>query len=75
MAELLPPDFSGETDCEDQGFSLISDGCPSHKIAFTKRQSPSNARLKDGGPWYWYCAECPGYFGEVAHGDIHRPVK
>jgi hypothetical protein len=61
--------------CEDQGFSLISDGCllcierwedgkPVHP-QFIKQRSPSNAQMKNGGPLYWVCPICHGYYGEV----------
>lgn len=77
---LPPPDLGCETDCEDQGMTLIKDGCFTcpPKIVhvgnnfgklirpkFTKRQSPGNSSLKGGGPWYWYCEGCKGYFGEA----------
>ena len=60
--------------CEDQGFTKIEDGChfcppleynPLRRRPFVKQQSPSNANLKGGGPLYWYCNTCKGYFGEV----------
>lgn len=69
-----------ENDCEDQGFSRISDGClkfecqtwqgignrarPVHP-KFIKQRSPSNASLPGGGPLYWVCSKCGGYYGEV----------
>jgi hypothetical protein len=67
-----------ENDCEDQGFSLISDGClscvvwvglgnrakPTHP-QFIQQRSPSNASLPDGGPLYYVCPKCKGYYGEV----------
>jgi hypothetical protein len=66
--------------CEDQGFSPISAGCLRWKCQtwerrngkdvvvhpqFIKQKSPSNASLRDGGPWYWVCPKCNGYYGEV----------
>lgn len=69
-----------ENDCEDQGFTRISDGCFNFKCQtweglgnnakpvrpkFVKRKSPSNALLPGGGPLYWVCPSCGGYFGEV----------
>ena len=69
-----------ETDCEDQGMTRIADGCfrcPAKVVEigdgfgklirrkFTKRQSPGNASMRNGGPWYWYCEGCKGYYGEA----------
>jgi len=57
---------------QDQGFTLISEGCyvcprnaDGTRPQFIKRKSPGNASLKDGGPLYWVCPICKGYYGEV----------
>lgn len=68
-------------DCEDQGFTKISDGCYNWKCLtwrrlpngkevsvrpkFIKQKSPSNASMRNGGPLYWVCPKCGGYYGEV----------
>lgn len=57
--------YGGDDDCEDQGFTRLEDGCPACRMHFVKRKSPSNASMTRGGPWYWYCEGCKGYFGEV----------
>jgi hypothetical protein len=65
-----------ENDCEDQGFTRIEDGCFACLPTFDKKgqpvrpkliqqKSPSNASLAGGGPLYWVCSKCGGYYGEV----------
>lgn len=63
-----------ENDCEDQGFTRIKDGCfrcltivrgKPVRRQFVKRKSPSNSSLPNGGPLYWFCEGCNGYYGEV----------
>ena len=69
-----------ENDCEDQGFSNISEGCLNFKCQtwsgygnnakpvhpkLIQQKSPSNASLKGGGPLYWVCPKCGSYYGEV----------
>lgn len=63
-----------ENDCEDQGFSRIEDGCLACLPEFVggkpiypklvRQKSPSNSSLRGGGPLYWVCPKCGGYYGE-----------
>ncbi len=52
-----------ENDCEDQGFSLLSDGCMRCKVQLEKTE-----RL---GSWWWMCPRCHGSYGQVDTGTIH----
>lgn len=52
-----------ENDCEDQGFSRISDGCTQcrssgRRIALGRRQTI-------GGRWGWQCPQCKGWYGDA----------
>jgi hypothetical protein len=55
---LAPPDFSGETDCEDQGFSRIEDGCLACLPSFPDGKTPVYPKLvkrRRLGKTWWYC--------------------
>jgi hypothetical protein len=77
---MIPIEEDGE-----QGFSLVSDGCltcvlgfdakgkPLHP-QFIKQRSPSNASLPRGGPLYWVCPNCHGYYGEVQR-ERHKSAR
>jgi hypothetical protein len=65
---LPPPDLGVETDCEDQGFSLLSDGCLACLPSFPdgkKSVYPALVKRQVNGTWWWYCPNGHGSYGAV----------
>jgi antirestriction protein len=61
-----------DNDCEDQGFSLISEGCfCCLPFAFLdgKPVRQQLERFERNGIWYWRCPKCEGYYGECSEAD------
>lgn len=61
-----------ENDCEDQGFSRISDGCLLFKCQTWKglgnSAKPVHPKLEKRerlGKWWWTCPKCGGSYGEA----------
>lgn len=54
-----------DNDCEDQGFTLISEGC-FHCLPTFKDNKPVRTplvRVERYGHPYWQCPKCLGYYG------------
>lgn len=68
------PSLLPDTDCEDQGFSLLSDGCLACLPEFVndKPVYPALVKRNVNGRWYWYCPRqnSHGSYGEVQPNDI-----
>lgn len=60
-----------DNDCEDQGFSLISEGCFRCLPTFVDRKPVRQQleRFERNGIWYWRCPKCEGYYGECSQSD------
>lgn len=62
-----------ENDIEEQGYSLISDGCTRFECQEWDRLNEVVIRPKlvkergigRGAPYYWVCPKCHGSYGEV----------
>lgn len=52
-----------ENDCEDQGFSRISDGCTQCRSG--GRRIALGRRLTAAGSWGWQCPQCKGWYGDA----------
>lgn len=64
LPSLLP-----ETDCEDQGFSRISDGCLLFKCQTWRRDKlvrTNLVKVERYGKLWWTCPKCQGSYGEVS---------
>lgn len=62
------PSLAPETDCEDQGFSRISDGCLKFECQRWRNNKPTHPRLikvRRYGTQWWTCPRCKGSYGEV----------
>lgn len=66
---LTKPDMGGETDCEDQGFTLIKDGCfVCPPLSWDKKGKPVRRKfttITRYGHRYWHCDGCGYDYGEV----------
>lgn len=62
--------FAVENDCEDQGFSLLSEGCLRFECQTWEpgAKKPTHPQLvkvrKNGGIW-WCCPKCEASYGAV----------
>ncbi len=55
-----------ESDCEDQGYSLVSEGCPRcGRWEGDKRIRTQFAKVPWGRSFQWQCPGCKGYYGEA----------
>lgn len=61
-----------ENDCEDQGFSRISDGCLKFECQTwkgignnAKPVHPALVKVERYGKWWWTCPKCQGSYGEA----------
>lgn len=55
-----------DNDCEDQGYSLLSDGCLRWECQMWEpgKDRPTHPQLvKRGG--FWVCPKCGGSYGEI----------
>lgn len=62
-----------ENDCEDQGFSRISDGCFGPTCRIGGRRIALGRRQTIGGSWGWQCPNCLGWYGD-ASAPRDRPI-
>lgn len=76
---LPPPDMGVETDCEDQGFSRLSDGCLACLPTFPdgkKAVYPKLVKREVNGSWWWYCPNGHGSYGAArAPSNVKRSER
>lgn len=56
------------TDCEDQGFTNLDEGCLRWECQTWDADTaihPQFVKKEKNGHVYWVCPKCNGYYGEV----------
>jgi hypothetical protein len=64
----LPGPTIADNDCEDQGFTRISEGCFRCLPTFVEGKPVRQPleRFERNGRWYWRCPKCEGYYGDAS---------
>lgn len=66
-----------ENDCEDQGYSLISDGCLKFECqtwepCAKKPTHPKLVKYARYGRLWWTCPKCNGNYGDAGPVKLHN---